>query len=263
MLDLLKTEWLKIRRYRAFWWMAGAFLVLTPWFNYSVYDGLISPGVEGGINILNTAYSFPGVWANVGFWGSVFVWFLCVLVIMLTCSEYTYRTHRQAVIDGWSRTDFLHAKVAGILVLALLASLYTMMVGLLFGGLTSGGFGRATDGLEGMLWFFLLCTNYLAFSLLLALWIRRSGLAIGAFLGYVLILEFILHGTLGKLFGRHAGDFLPLQSSDELLPFPLARVLGGLLGSTALNPWMYAGATVLWIGLYYLAGRRMLQRRDW
>ncbi|HYD20756.1 MAG TPA: ABC transporter permease, partial [Flavipsychrobacter sp.] len=94
---LLAIEWLKIKRYRTFWILAAFFTVLLPLWNYMIASGMMQMG-GGGVNFLNRAYSFPGVWENVGFWASIFIIFLSMLVIILTTNEYTYRTHRQNVI---------------------------------------------------------------------------------------------------------------------------------------------------------------------
>src|SRR5262245_35861746 len=109
--NLLAIEWLKIRRYRAFWLLIGLFAVLLALWNYQISKGVVQMGAQG-VNVLSNAYTFPDVWSNLGWWGGIFVLFLAILIITLTCNEFTFRTHRQNVIDGWSRLDFYHAKVA-------------------------------------------------------------------------------------------------------------------------------------------------------
>ena len=88
--ELLAIEWLKIKRYRTFWVLAGLFIVLLPLWNYEVANGFLKFGGNGknGINFLSTAYAFPQVWGNVGFWGSLFINFLSILIIIMTTNEY-------------------------------------------------------------------------------------------------------------------------------------------------------------------------------
>src|SRR5688572_6830858 len=102
MKQLLAIEWLKIKRYRTFWILTGFFLVLLPLLNYQILHGMVKIG-GGGINLLSQSYSFPAVWGNVGFWGSIFILFLSILIIILTTNEFNFRTHRQNVIDGLKR----------------------------------------------------------------------------------------------------------------------------------------------------------------
>ena len=104
---LLHVEWLKIRRYpRTFWIQSSLFLLLFLLWNWGIQGGIL----KFGTGLLNFSYSFPAVWGYVGYWGSIFVLFLCILTITLTCNEATFKTHRQNVIDGWSRLDFFHGK---------------------------------------------------------------------------------------------------------------------------------------------------------
>ncbi len=132
MKGLLAIEWLKIKRYRTFWVLVGLFTLLLPIWNYEIASGFMQIGGNGksGINFLDTAYSFPGVWGNIGFWGSIFVLFLSILVIIITTNEYTYRTHRQNVLDGWQRMQFYNAKVLVVLMLASAAALYLFILGI-------------------------------------------------------------------------------------------------------------------------------------
>jgi ABC-2 type transport system permease protein len=51
MKELLAIEWMKIRRYRTFWVLAGLFLLLLPIWNIEVAYGFINLG--GGKNGVN------------------------------------------------------------------------------------------------------------------------------------------------------------------------------------------------------------------
>lgn len=266
MQQLLAIEWLKIKKYRTFWILTGFFLVLLPLWNYQVQSGMIKLGgpQKGGINFLSTAYSFPGVWGNVGFWGSIFVLFLSILIIILTTNEYNFKTNRQNVIDGWSRMQFFHAKVWFVVLLSVLATVYLFLMGLIFGVSNSGSFMGAFDSIDQVLYFFLLCLDYLGFALFISIWIRRSGLAIGIFLLYSFILENILRGLLNWQLPKPIGNFLMLQSSDELLPFPMLRTLANATSAgDSIPDWAYVVTTVGWCLVYYFISKRMLEKRDW
>ena len=70
------------------------------------------------------------------FFSSFFIYIPSIVVIMLITNEYTYRTNRQNIIDGWSRKDFMTAKMIDVLLLsAIVTILYAVVV--LFIGLTN------------------------------------------------------------------------------------------------------------------------------
>ncbi len=261
MKDLLAIEWLKIKKYRTFRILAGLFLVLLPLWNWGVYNSFISVGA-GSVNFLSTAYSFPAVWENLGFWGGLFVYFLCILMIILVSNEYSFRTHRQNVIDGWSRLDFFHGKVALALAGSALATLYVMLLGLI-AGLLVGGVSGMESGWEKLFFFFVYALNYIGFAALIAFWIRRSGLSIGLFLLYSFILENMIKGIVNWKSPYPVGNFMPLQAADELLPFPIVKFVGGMLfNGPVFSAWAYLLVSCLWIAVYYFLGRRLIQKRD-
>ena len=262
MQSLLSIEWLKIRKYRTFWVLIGFFAFLLPFWNYQIANGVIHMGPPG-MNILSQAYSFPSVWSNFGWWGSVFVLFLAILVITLTCNEFTFKTHRQNVIDGWSRLSFFHAKVLLVLALSIATTLFLFITGGVFGTIVSGSANDIFSDIKIVGYFFLLILNYLGAALLIALWIRRSGLAISLFLLYALIIEIAISSLVNHYSGTKYGNFLPLQSSDELLPFPLMRMAKGMMGVTPTLPdYSYVIATCIWCAVYYFAGRRIVLNKD-
>lgn len=262
MTQLLRIEWLKIKRYRTFWILVLFFAVLLPLFNYQISAGMIKMG-GNNLNLLSQSYSFPQVWGNMGFWGSIFVMFLSILVIILTTNEYTFRTNRQNVIDGWKRLEFFHAKVFLTLCIALVATVYVFIIGVLFGASTSGSLSGMFGGTEKVFYFFLLALNYMGLALLISIYVKRSGLSIGLFLLYCLIIENILKGILNWKFDTHLGNYLPLQASDELLPFPLIQMAETMIGSAKASPMPLVMASMAWCVIYYLTARLILLKADW
>jgi len=263
---LFAIEWLKIKRYRTFWVLACLFLLLLPLWNFEVASGLIKLGGGGknGINFLSTAYSFPQVWGNLGFWGSIFIMFISILVIIITTNEYGFRTNRQNVIDGWSKMQFYHAKVILVIIFSFLSTIYLFALGIIFGGINSGSLSGLFNEFQQVAYFFLLSLDYLGFALFIALWIRKSGLAIGLFLLYSMIIENILKGIINHYTDMPFGNLLPLQASDELLPFPLMQMAKAMMPMiSTISMTNYSVATICWCLIYYFAGRTILLRNDW
>lgn len=263
MLALLSVEWLKLKRYRTFWILAGMFILLLPLWNYEIAKGVIDMGGPKAGSFLATAYAFPEVWGNIGFWGSFFVLFLAMLTIIITTNEYTFRTHRQNVIDGWQRMQLFHAKVYFVVVVSAISTLFQFLIALVFGYANTRSFTYAFSDLHYVGYYFVLSLNYLGFALFISLWIRRSGLAIGLLIFYAFIFENIARELINRYVAPQYGTFLPLQASDELLPFPLFKLIRPILQSQRFPERAYVLASCCWIAVYYTASRIMLTKRDW
>ncbi len=100
MLHLIKIEWLKIKKYPAFWWMFGIVLLTYPGLNYMFYYSF-RQATEGKEMLNNVAkmvfgnpFAFPETWHSVAYFSSIFVVLPAILVIMLVTNEYNYKTHR-------------------------------------------------------------------------------------------------------------------------------------------------------------------------
>ena len=264
--NLLGTEWLKIKRYSTFWVLTGLFFLLLPLWNYMISKGIIQMGGggRGGPNFIVTSYSFPEVWGSLGFWGSIFIMFLSVLVIIITTNEYTFRTNRQNVIDGWKRMQFFHGKVLLVVIFSVIATVYLFLWGAIFGRINSGSFFYLFSEFQQVGYFFILSLDYMGFALLLAVLIRRSGLAIGLFFFYSMIIENILRFTIQHYASKPYGNLLMLQASDELLPSPIAKLMGAMTGAApAISMTTYALVACGWCLVYYFICRALLLRKDW
>lgn len=266
MKNLLAIEWLKVKRYRTFWVLTGFFALLLPLWNYGISNGIMKFGGGGkdGLNIFSQAYSFSNVWQNLGFWAGIFVIFLAILTIILTTNEYQFRTHRQNVIDGWPRIRFFHAKWLLVIALSLCTTLYVFLVGVLFGA-AFGSLSYFPGRIEYLLFVFILSLNYYGFALLLSFFFKRSGITIGMFFLYSMILESLIGKFINWQADSYAGNFLPLQCSDELLPFPLIEMAKTMIMKDTVAPssTTYMLVSLGWVAVYYFVGRQKLLRSDW
>lgn len=258
MLQLLKIEWLKVKNYPTFWILLGLFALFLPLFNYQ----FSSRHVEG-TELLGLGYDFPNVWSVFGFFTSCLVLFIAFLIIILITNEHRYRTNRQNIIDGWTRMQAFHAKCSLIVVLAVFTSLYSGLWSLIFGRIYTGSFDRATENLDKLFYLFILCLNYYGFAAMIAILVKRSGLSMGLFLLYALIVENILRWQLRNF---SFGNYLPLQSSDELLPFALFKQItsmahGGMSPATP-SATNYLIVSCIYILIYYSVSRYKLATSD-
>jgi ABC-type transport system involved in multi-copper enzyme maturation permease subunit len=141
-----------------------------------------------------------------------------MIIIVNTCSEYTYRTHRQNVIDGMTRKQYVAAKLLFILSIALLTT-----VAVFASALVMGVFAEleiSFDALKNIFYYFLQTTMYLCLAFLLALFLKRSILALGVFIAYSLILENWLEHKFNEWYLKTISDLLPLSACDHLISVP-------------------------------------------
>lgn len=225
MAALLKTEWLKIKKYPAFWWMTGIVALSYPGMNYAIYsngykDQLNDKTAGPFLRMLPNPFTFPDVWQTVAFISSFFIFIPSIVVIMFITNEYTYKTHRQNVIDGWSRRDFMMSKMIDVAIISLLATILYFITAVVIGTVNSdGSTGAFYEGTKYIGLFFLQVFSQLSIALLIAFFVRKAFIALGIFLFYYFPVEPILV-ALGKKWANGIGEFLPLEISDRLIPLP-------------------------------------------
>lgn len=264
--NLLYIEWLKIKKYKTFWILIGFFVTLLPLWNYGLSNGFLKlsgNNKSGGVDIINNAYTFSSVWGNIGWWTSIFVVFITILTIIITSNEYTYRTNRQNVIDGLTRIQFYHSKYLMVLIFAIFTTIYSFIIGMVF-GIANDDMSNFPGEIGKLFHIFILSLNYYSFGLLIAVLFKRSGISIGLFFLYTMIIESLLKSLLNWKLTYDIGNFLPLQASDELLPFPMIEIVKKMTQiEVSFSNQTYVIASIIWIVVYYLIGRFRLLKSDW
>jgi hypothetical protein len=262
MLQIIKIEWLKVKNYRTFWVFVVLSLlsVLAP--NFIVHDVFVRRISKDVQKLLGASiYDFPLVWQTVASIGSYTSGIFGLLLITLVTNEFTYRTHRQNIIDGWERRDFVLSKLFWVVSLALLAFLTSLIAVFIFGAI----YGNTPFSLENshyLLYYLVQIIVMLLLALLLAMLVKRTGLAIILFAGYVMFLEQLLVFITKRYLGNIGGLF-PLQAGDELLPFPVLEKVEKLADPNYRGPYdneVYLALMVVYIILIvWLVFRRMLR----
>lgn len=217
MFKALHIEWLKIRHYRTFWVLSILFLVAVLGINYISFEVKNSISHGRGDILLGSPFAFPQVWQTIT-WLSSFVLFIPGLfMITLMTNEYNYKTHRQNIIDGWSRATFIKTKLVLVFIVALAVTGIVFLNVLLFG--LSTGSDISFDNVKYLLYFFIQALSYGSVALIIGLLIKRSGLSIAIFFLYSLIVENVLKAILNR-YGGGSGNYLPLKTTDSLIPMP-------------------------------------------
>lgn len=226
MQTLIRTEWLKMRKYNAFWWILGVTALSYPGINYifyMVYDNLLNQPTQAAQlakMYIGNPYSFPDVWHTVAYFSSWFVFIPAVVVIMFITNEYTFKTHRQNIIDGWSRKQFVTSKLIDVVIISLIITILYFAVSMASGFANQTRLIRDTWGSSQYIGLFALQTfAQLSIAFLIGFLIRKAFLALGIFLFYYIIFEPIIVGLL-KVYGKDMGRFMPLETSDRIIPVP-------------------------------------------
>jgi len=230
MLNLFKIEWLKIKTYRTFWILFLSFLIFFPlafYFSAAKYMENVSAKMEEQMlkAMLDAPFVFPKVWLASSWMGGLFFIVIGMLFILLITNEVQYRTHRQNIIDGWSRTDFLKAKFSLLIFFVLVSTALVFLCGLLVGLVYSSSSADVFDGLYYVGYFALMATMYLMLAYLVAILVKRTGLSIIIYFAIVCILDNVLW-LIFTLKDSQVGYFMPLEVVDSLVTNPFKpRVL--------------------------------------
>ncbi len=226
MLNLFKIEWLKLKTYRTFWILFGGFLVSYPlafFFSASKYNEFTSAksGMEGRMidALIDTPYVFPKIWHTASWFGGLFFILVGMLFILLITNEVQYRTHRQNIIDGWSRMDFLKAKFSLLIFFVAISTVLVFLSALAVGLYYSPSASDIFRSVHFIGYYALMATLYLMVAFLIAILVKRTGLAIIIYFAVVFIVDNILWASF-TFQGSQIGYFMPLDAADSLVSNP-------------------------------------------
>ena len=257
MLTLLRVEWLKLKSYKTFWILLAMSFLSIPGINYLLYDLMDNSFPKAGgkaalaKNIVGSPFAFPDAWQTIS-WNSTLLFIIpAILIITLTTNEFTYKTHRQNVIDGWSRKQFISVKLFELLLLSIVCTLTVGITTLIFGTVgnkVGPGISIWQDS-RFLFFYFVQMISYSTIAFLLSLLIKRAGLSIGAFLIY-LIGENIVVGVGRNVYKLSGVDYLPEEVTDRLIPQPYLRKI--LMPADQMTQWEHHIPIYLVVALVYL-----------
>ncbi|MDP4285088.1 MAG: ABC transporter permease [Bacteroidota bacterium] len=261
MLQLLKIEWLKVKNYKAFWIFSILYSFAILGINYTGYyiNELTVQNMPASQVILGSPYSFPKVWQTVGFMSSWLLYFPGILFIMLLTNEFNFKTHRQNIIDGWTRQQFVTVKFVFAILFSIVATFFNFLVALLFGLITTGSHFSFL-GFENIGYIFIQTVAYITFAMFLAVLFRKSGTAIAVFFLYGLIFEWLITVIINfKLELTPVGYFLPLQVTDVMLPIPFGNKV---IYKDAPDVWILVISSLVYICGYYFFALKKFTKED-
>jgi hypothetical protein len=210
-----RSEMMKMWRRPATWVTLGLFGLMTFADLIGEYrDGRKDPG---------DPFFLPDAWGEI-LGEEVVVGFIfgSVLVILLVAAEFSWRTARQNVIDGLSKTQWFSAKV---LLIPLLSALFLALRAAIGGSfalagtdLSAGAQLLGTPQLWALGGMFVTGLGYASLALFAAVAIRSSGPAMAVWFAWFAFGERLLVGGLGSLFEslRPFLRWAPVMTFDRL-----------------------------------------------
>lgn len=273
MTNLLKIEWLKIKNYRAFliislFFALGVFT--SNYIVYSVFSNMVNEAQTATLIGRFNPYDFYYTWQTTSYTTGFLLMLPALLLIILVTNEFTYRTNRQNIIDGWSRDEFVNVKMALAVIFALVSTVLVIISALLFGFMSGSEF--SVNGISHVGFFFLKALSYNLLAVLISVWVRRTGFAVGIYfiyLGAENIISQLLDVWSIKLRSSNGidlgsmGDYLPMNASDGLLTFP-DNPLKAIAKTTLPTDYTYVvvAFAVAYVVLFYWLGRKKIVEKD-
>ncbi|MCA6073690.1 hypothetical protein [Fulvivirga sedimenti] len=230
MLRLLRIDLRKLANYRPFWVLTllyGFLIISIPITVIEFLKWLKTKGADfDGFDPMRIPILyFPDIWQNITYVYTLPIMkiFLAIIVIISISNEYSYKTVRQNIIDGFSRWEFLVSKLSTVVLLAIAGSAVVFITGLLTGMIYTPEIEMkyVLDGMEFVFAYFLDMLLYLVLAFFLTTFLKRSALTVFILLIWRPI-EFIIIANIPDEVSW-IGDLLPMQAAANLIDVPFPR----------------------------------------
>lgn len=268
---LAGNEWRKTWKRPVFYVTLGLFVAIDLFgFGYNLLQSLRAD--EGD-------FVLPRQWAQIlGESANVPLIFAGIVVVLLVAGEFSWRTARQNVIDGLSRSEWYWGK-------AIIAALVVVLFCLVHIGLGSGLARYGTpSGATGLFsstqaaaigGIVVAAVGYAVSALFVASLFRSPGGAMAIWLFYVIAAEDLVRGGLGRLWeaGRDVLNYAPINTFDrardylmydaDALQAVAARAAdAGRTPPTVGDPATVVAVALAWIVGLATVGWLVFRRRD-
>jgi len=191
---LLKNETLKAVKRLAFWVTVIAYTAIFGLSQWATYRARLG-------NPLASPNTLPAAWdSQVSSGAPIPAFFASIILLLLVCVEFEWRTARQNVIDGLSKEEWYLGKLLLIPSLALLFFGLHILFGAGFPALATD-FKNATSlmtyaDLRQLTGAVLTVIGYMSLALFVAFAVRTPGSAVAVWLFYVAVIERLIQGGL-------------------------------------------------------------------
>jgi ABC-type transport system involved in multi-copper enzyme maturation permease subunit len=204
-----------------------------------------------GKSILGSPFAFPDVWQTVAWNSSLLLLIPAILIITLISNEFTYKTHRQNVIDGLSRNQFINVKLLEVFLFSLFLTVVVFLTALGFGYLGNKILTNTSiwKDMRFSGFFFMEMISYSMIAFLITILVKRAGLSMGIFFIYMIIEQLVV-AVLRNRYKMQWVDFMPQEVTDMLIPQPYARKI--LITPDKITSWENSVANYLIIACIYI-----------
>jgi len=214
---LLRIEWNKLLPSRSFRVLIGIYTAVFSLFLLVV--NFFFDEIDDLKELFQLDYNpmtFPDIWIITYWLAQPFTILAAIIVIALVVNEFNYRTARQHVIDGLTRFEFILAKFSMVKFIALICTVIIFLIATFVGLLNKQALSPTSfgDSFIYMAAFFFRTLGLLSFAMFLAVWIKRTGVAILVFI--------VLHTGLIALFLKYriddsVGQNMPIGAMNRLI----------------------------------------------
>lgn len=266
MIYLLQLEWKKWRKNITFRLMMLSYFILLP---TVLLLGKRIPELPPPIGTNEALFIFPTIWIYLGYVAHIVAFFLFgFLTIIIITSEYSYKTLRQNIITGLDRKTFFYSKFSFILAISFIATLYFILCGLVIGYVHTDlvKVQKVFQHSDYFYRFFLLCLGYMTLAAVIAFFVKRTGLALFLYFGYV-IGELVLRWGIHYNFFRHESmHYYPQNAIEDLIPFPFSNMADSFLKENGFNLFLSPNeamvTTIIYTSLFLYFIYRYLQKAN-
>ena len=268
MLHLLQLEWKKQKNYVLFKVLVLAYLLLLP--GALMTGKKLNLPEEAPIRPQTMFFEFPTVWGWLGYNGNWLVFFVFgFLAVLMITNEYSYRTLPQKMITGMHRSSFFVSKLYFMLAICLGATLYYSLCSVVIGLAHADTiyFSTVFKNWDMMPRYFLMSLGYMSFGLMVAVLIRRTGIALFVYLAYTMFLEPVFRWAVHLRLWKHPSvNYYPLNSFEDLCPVPFSPQADWFLKEHNFQLWLSPTLAVIlsigYIGLFLSLSLWRLERSD-
>ncbi|MGW8122092.1 hypothetical protein ACV07N_05480 [Roseivirga echinicomitans] len=269
MMRLLKIELKKVMPNRAFKVLAIMYIVamvivsmgVMPFFQF-LKAKFTEFGADGIDPTIIPFYEFPDIWQNLT---SVMIWFKMLLgfsLIFSITNEYSYRTIRQNVIDGLTKNEFIWSKIIMAGFLSAMSTLALFILGLITGFIYSSeiSFALVFSDVYFLVAFFFQLFAFLLFTLFVGTLIRKSIIAMGLLIFWVLAIEngFYIWSKVKNI--EWVEYLLPVKTINALIHNPFPKY--AFMEVQDYIAWHEMALVLIWGALFYWATTRLVLKRD-
>ncbi len=219
-------------------------------------------------------FKFPEIWGLTTWVSSWFNLLLSFLIIIFIGNEYTFKTFRQNVIDGLSRTQLLLGKTYIILLFGLSAMVLVFLSSIIVGFFNtetisvSDIFGKAYL----IFVYFIQSVAYMTLAMLVVILVKNVGLSILFFMLFFFPVEPILRAFLPDSISM----YLPFKVISNLTPLPNvvdvntqsnyqlnAVDTGNIQAATENTDLLFnTFVAIVYITVFWIASLLVLKKRD-